>query len=156
MKCDGCATPQPHKPRRWSPPKAKTANTAIVPLCSSINDIGPSAIDTTIQKRIKDRLITAYQQIAGNIKKAGITSIGATITQMLGNQYYAPKREVTRVAINGWILDNGTFNHTVDFTSLIRNRDKLLTQFDSGDGLHRNPAAYKEMGTKFPIKVFRK
>ncbi|KLO83363.1 Uncharacterized protein LW93_15033 [Fusarium fujikuroi] len=121
-----------------------------------VNDIGPSAADDATQKRIKDGLIAAYIQIAKDIKKAGMTTIGATITQMLGNQYYAPEREVTRVAINDWILGNGTYDHTVDFASLIGSGDKLLPQYDSGDGLHPNPAAYKLMGTKFPIKVFKK
>ncbi|KAF5537633.1 extracellular GDSL-like lipase acylhydrolase [Fusarium napiforme] len=121
-----------------------------------VNDIGPSATDEATQKRIKDGLIAAYIQIANDIKKAGMTTIGATITQMLGNQYHSPEREVTRVAINDWILKNGTFDHTVDFASLIGSGEKLLPQYDSGDGLHPNPAAYKLMGTKFPIKVFKK
>ncbi|KAF5707743.1 transcription factor SEF1 [Fusarium mundagurra] len=121
-----------------------------------VNDIGPSATDEATQKRIKEGLIAAYIQIAKDIKKAGMATIGATITQMLGNQYHSPEREVTRVAINDWILKNGTFDHTVDFASLIGSGDKLLPQYDSGDGLHPNPAAYKLMGTKFPIKVFKK
>ncbi|KAL5625689.1 hypothetical protein FOBRF1_000032 [Fusarium oxysporum] len=121
-----------------------------------VNDIGPSATDDATQKRIKDGLISAYIQIAKDSKKAGMTTIGATITQMLGNQYYAPEREVTRVAINDWILRNGTYDHTVDFASLIGSGDKLLPQYDSGDGLHPNPAAYKLMGTKFPVQVFKK
>ncbi|KAF5617845.1 extracellular GDSL-like lipase acylhydrolase [Fusarium sp. NRRL 25303] len=121
-----------------------------------VNDIGPSATDDATQKRIQDGLIAAYIQIAKDSKKAGMTTIGATITQMLGNQYYAPEREVTRVAINDWILKNGTFDHTVDFAALIGNGDKLLPQYDSGDGLHPNPAAYKVMGTKFPIELFKK
>ncbi|KAF4952733.1 hypothetical protein FGADI_6485 [Fusarium gaditjirri] len=98
-----------------------------------VNDIGPSATDEATQKRIKDGLIAAYVQIAKDSKKAGMTTIGATITQMLGNQYYAPEREVTRVAINDWILKNGTFDHTVDFAALIGSGDKLLPQYDSGD-----------------------
>ncbi|KAF5577054.1 transcription factor SEF1 [Fusarium pseudocircinatum] len=121
-----------------------------------VNDIGPSATDEATQKRIKDGLIAAYTQIAKDIKKAGLSTIGATITQMLGNQYYAPEREVTRVSINDWILKNGTFDHIVDFAALIGSGDKLLPQYDSGDGLHPNPAAYKLMGTKFPIQLFKK
>jgi len=127
-----------------------------VVIFEGVNDIGPSATDASTQQKIKTGLVAAYKQIAGDIKKAGMTSIGATITQMLGNQYYAPEREVTRVAINEFILNNGTFDHTVDFASLIGEGDKLLAKFDSGDGLHPNPAAYKEMGTKFPIKYFKK
>ena len=127
-----------------------------VVIFEGVNDIGPSATDASTQQKIKTGLMAAYKQIASDINKAGMTSIGATITQMLGNQYYAPEREVTRVAINEFILNNGTFDHTVDFASLIGEGDKLLAKFDSGDGLHPNPAAYKEMGTKFPIKYFKK
>ncbi|KAI1056469.1 hypothetical protein LB507_002385 [Fusarium sp. FIESC RH6] len=127
-----------------------------VVIFEGVNDIGPSATDASTQQKIKTGLMAAYKQIAGDINKAGMTSIGATITQMLGNQYYAPEREVTRVAINEFILNNGTFDHTVDFASLIGEGDKLLAKFDSGDGLHPNPAAYKEMGTKFPIKYFKR
>ncbi|KAF4447053.1 hypothetical protein F53441_9352 [Fusarium austroafricanum] len=121
-----------------------------------VNDIGPSATDEATQKKIKDGLIAAYKQIAKDCKNAGMTTIGATITQMLGNQYYAPEREVTRVAINEFILNNETYDHTVDFASWIGKGDKLLSQYDSGDGLHPNPAAYKLMGTKFPVNIFKK
>jgi lysophospholipase L1-like esterase len=127
-----------------------------VMIFEGVNDIGPSSPDDATQKKIKDGLIAAYSQIVKDSKQKGMTTIGATITQMLGNQYYDPKREVTRVEINEWILNNSTFDHTVDFASLIGNGDKLLPQFDSGDGLHPNPAAYKLMGTKFPINIFKK
>ncbi|KAM0191667.1 hypothetical protein ACHAPI_008718 [Fusarium lateritium] len=121
-----------------------------------VNDIGPSSPDDVTQKKIKDGLIAAYSQIVKDSKQKGMTTVGVTITQMLGNQYHDPKREITRVEVNEWILNNSTFDHTVDFASLIGNGDRLLPQFDSGDGLHPNPAAYKEMGTKFPINIFKK
>ncbi|KAF4341541.1 hypothetical protein FBEOM_4443 [Fusarium beomiforme] len=114
-----------------------------------VNDIGPSATDEATQKKIKEGLIAAYIQIAKDCKQAGMGTIGATITQMLGNQYYAPEREATRVAVNEWILNNRTYDHTVDFASLIGSGDKLLSQYDSGDGLHPNPAAYKLMANAF-------
>ncbi|KAF5679418.1 extracellular GDSL-like lipase acylhydrolase [Fusarium heterosporum] len=121
-----------------------------------VNDIGPSNPDDATQKKLKEDLIAAYTQIIKDSKAKGMTTIGATITQMLGNQYYDPKREVTRVEVNDWILNNSTYDHTVDFASLIGEGDKLLPQYDSGDGLHPNPAAYKLMGTKFPIGIFKK
>ncbi|KAF4460644.1 hypothetical protein FALBO_12564 [Fusarium albosuccineum] len=119
-----------------------------------VNDIGPSNTDDTTQHQLTDRLIGAYSEIVAECKKRGLRTIGATITPFSGNQYGHPKREATRLEVNEWILNNGTFDYTVDFASLIGDGDTLLPEFDSGDHLHPNVAAYREMGTKFPINIF--
>ncbi|GKT64215.1 lipolytic enzyme [Colletotrichum tofieldiae] len=121
-----------------------------------VNDIGPSAVDAGSQQRIGDGLINAYKQIAADCKKAGFVTVGATITPFAGNgqSYSNPAREQTRVRVNKWILESGTFDHVVDFAGFIGEGDRLKAQFDGGDHLHPNVAGYQEMANRFPLDIF--
>ncbi|KAJ0304644.1 hypothetical protein Brms1b_011185 [Colletotrichum noveboracense] len=123
-----------------------------------VNDIGPSATDSTTQQRLGDNLISAYKQIVADCKKAGLVIIGATITPFAGSgqSYSNPAREQTRQRVNEWILENRTFDHVVDFASFIGDGDHLKAQFDGGDHLHPNVPGYQELANKFPVEILRK
>lgn len=123
-----------------------------------VNDIGPSATDSATQQRLGDSLISAYKQIVADCKKAGLVTIGATITPFAGSgqSYSNPAREQTRQRVNEWILENGTFDHVVDFASFIGDGDHLKAQFDGGDHLHPNVPGYQELANKFPVEILRK
>ncbi|KAF9872486.1 GDSL-like Lipase/Acylhydrolase [Colletotrichum karsti] len=122
-----------------------------------VNDIGPGATDSATQQRIGDGLINAYKQIVADCKKAGLVTIGATITPFggSGQSYSNPTREQTRQRVNSWILQNGTFDRVVDFAAFIGDGDKLRAQFDGGDHLHPNVAGYQELANRFPVEIFR-
>jgi hypothetical protein len=66
---------------------------------------------------------------------------GATITPFGGNTYDDP--EVSRQAVNKWIRTSGVFDAVVDFDAAVRdakNASRLDAAYDSGEGLHLNPA----------------
>lgn len=122
-----------------------------------VNDIGGGGTDAGSQQRIGDGLINAYKQIAADSQKAGLVTIGATISPFGGNgqAYSNPTREQTRQRVNKWILESGTFNYTVDFAGFIGQGDKLKAQFDGGDHLHPNVAGYQELANRFPLDIFK-
>ncbi|RMJ06784.1 hypothetical protein CDV36_013627 [Fusarium kuroshium] len=119
-----------------------------------VNDIGTSPTDDLTQRQLTQRLINAYAEIVTACKKANMRTIGATITPFTGSQYGDVRREETRLEVNDWILNNGTFDYVVDFASVIGDGDKLRPEFDSGDHLHPNVDAYREMGSRFPVHIF--
>ncbi|KXH33361.1 hypothetical protein CSIM01_03275 [Colletotrichum simmondsii] len=122
-----------------------------------VNDIGGGGTDAGSQQRIGDGLIAAYKQIVADCKKAGLNTVGATITPFAGSgqAYSNAERERTRVRVNKWILESGTFDHVVDFAGFIGDGDKLKAQFDGGDHLHPNVAGYQEIATRFPLDVLK-
>jgi len=123
-----------------------------------VNDIGSAGTDSGTQTQIGNNLIAAFKQIARDAKKAGIYTIGATITPFGGNGYSYPTREATRQTVNKWILNSGgVFDATVDFDKVVRDPNQasqLASQYDSGDHLHPNVAGYQAMAKAFNITVF--
>ncbi|KAL6232210.1 hypothetical protein BDW75DRAFT_247349 [Aspergillus navahoensis] len=120
-----------------------------------VNDIGVSDPDAETQNQLFDSLVDAYSRIVRDCKNAGLTTIGATITPFGGSQYADPSREATRLRINEWILKRSPFDHTVDFAAFIGDGDRLRAEFDSGDHLHPNVAAYRELARRFDLGIFR-
>ncbi|KAL2801766.1 SGNH hydrolase-type esterase domain-containing protein [Aspergillus granulosus] len=120
-----------------------------------VNDIGPSNTDEGTQQELFNNLIDAYSQIVADCRDAGLVTIGATITPFSGSEYADPSREVTRVKINDWISTSDTFDHAVDFAAFIGDGDKLKPEYDSGDHLHPNVAAYRELARRFDTNIFR-
>ncbi|KAG6828325.1 hypothetical protein H0H92_008389 [Tricholoma furcatifolium] len=73
-----------------------------------------------------------------------------------GQVYGTPEREVTRQRVN-WIRTSGTFDAVFDFDKLLAdpaNPAQLLPQYDSGDHLHPNVAAYEVMVASIPLELF--
>ncbi|KAL2871232.1 SGNH/GDSL hydrolase family protein [Aspergillus lucknowensis] len=126
-----------------------------VMIFEGVNDIGPSNTDEETQEQLFDNLTDAYSQIAADCRDAGLITIAATITPFAGNQYGAPAREATRVKVNEWILSSGVFDYTVDFAAFIGDGDKLRPEFDSGDHLHPNVVAYKELARRIDLGIFQ-
>jgi lysophospholipase L1-like esterase len=119
-----------------------------------VNDIGTAEPDAKSQAIIRDRLIWAYEQIIERAHALGIMVIGATIAPFAGHEYSASEREVTRRAVNEWILMGGAFDYVVDFDKVLRHPDqpdRLRVEFDSGDGLHPNLAAFQALADAFPL-----
>lgn len=121
-----------------------------------VNDIGVSDTDEATQDKLFNDLIAAYSQIIAECKSAGLVTIGATITQFVGNQYEDPEgvREKTRVRVNKWILTRSSFDHVLDFAEFIGDGDRLKPEFDSGDHLHPNVAGYRELARRFDLGIF--
>ncbi|KAH5252427.1 hypothetical protein HBI70_202440 [Parastagonospora nodorum] len=123
-----------------------------------VNDIGGNANSASTQTTVGNSLISAFTQIVGDAKKAGYTTIGGTIAPFGGNSYQGTEREKTRVKVNKWILESGTFDHTVDLAGILASKSNpamLDKKFDSGDGLHPSVVGYQAVADGFPIDIFK-
>lgn len=126
-----------------------------------VNDIGTGATSSQTQQQIGDQLISAFTRIAGDAKKAGLITIGATITPFSGSgqSYSDPTREKTRQRVNQWILTSKTFDHVVDFAKVVadpKTPSQLDSKFDgSGDHLHPNVAGFRAMADAIPLDIFK-
>jgi lysophospholipase L1-like esterase len=129
-----------------------------------VNDIGVAATDPATQQAIGDTLIQAFDQIITRVHAFGIPMFGATITPFSApspqdQAYSDPERERTRQRVNEWIRNSGRFDYVVDFDEVVRDPeqpDQLLAEFNSGDFLHPNVAAYEAMAAKIDLDVFER
>lgn len=126
-----------------------------------VNDIGTAGADEESQTAVYHDLIAAYRQIITRVRAQGFPCFGATITPF-GNlnstiqPYSVPSREATRQAVNDWIRTSGEFDAVVDFDSIVRdpnNSTMLISEYDSGDGLHPNTLGYQAMAYGFPLQI---
>ncbi|KAL0578235.1 hypothetical protein V5O48_003772 [Marasmius crinis-equi] len=123
-----------------------------------VNDIGTATAATV--SAAGDRVIQAYRQISARVHAMGIPFFGATITPFMGNVYYTPQNEATRQRLNDFIRNSGgVFDAVIDFDAAIRdpgNTQKMNSAYDSGDGLHPNPAGYRTLANAFDLTIFER
>lgn len=120
-----------------------------VMLFEGVNDIGGGASGSA--------LINAFKTITADAKKAGLVTIGATITPFGGNSYYSAQHESARKQVNEFVKAKGNFDWVVDFAGAIENKadpTKMDSKYNGGDGLHPNVAGYQAMANAFPLDVF--
>jgi lysophospholipase L1-like esterase len=113
---------------------------ASVIVFEGVNDIGGGVPAPAV--------IAALGMIRRNATAAGLTAIGATITPFFGNGYYSAEHEAARQAVNAFIRGPGGFDAVLDFDTVLSDGGsppRLRPEFDSGDGLHPNPAGYKAL-----------
>jgi lysophospholipase L1-like esterase len=114
-----------------------------------VNDIGRGASAQS--------LTNAYAQFVDKAHARNLRAYGATITPFGGNGYYTPAHEAVRQAVNTWIRNSGKFDAVIDFDAVVRNPitlTTLLSAFDTGDGLHLNPAGYRAMANSIDLTLF--
>lgn len=114
-----------------------------------VNDIGGGTGSSS--------LIAAYTQWAGKAHARGLLAYGATITPFGGNSYYTPANEATRQAVNAWFRTNNVYDGLIDFDAVVRDpnaQTNLLAAYNSGDGLHLNPAGYHVMANAIDLTLF--
>lgn len=133
-----------------------------VMIFEGVNDIGTASTSVQAQQAIGDALIKAFTQIVSDAKEAGLITIGATITPFgapspAQQGYSHPNREATRQRVNTWILESNTFDHVVDFGTMLESKTapgQLDSKFHGGDYLHPNAAGYTAMSDGFPLEIF--
>jgi lysophospholipase L1-like esterase len=114
-----------------------------------VNDIGGGAS--------AQRLTNAYAQFVDKAHARNLRAYGATITPFGGNGYYTPAHETVRQAVNHWIRTGGKFDAVVDFDAVVRNPvtlTNLQATYDTGDGLHLNPAGHRAMADSIDLSLF--
>ncbi|KAJ4358414.1 uncharacterized protein N0V89_002996 [Didymosphaeria variabile] len=120
-----------------------------VMIFEGVNDIGSGAAAGS--------LTNAYKQITADAKKAGLVTIGGTITPFGGNSYYSAGHEQARKQVNDFVKAKGNFDFVVDFAGAIENKGdptKMDSKYNGGDGLHPNVAGYQAMANAFPLEAF--
>jgi lysophospholipase L1-like esterase len=129
-----------------------------VMIFEGVNDIGPAANSASTQTSIANNLIAAYTTIIRDAKAAGYVTIGGTIMPFGANSYGGTEREKARVKVNKWIMENGTFDHSVDLAGMLASKSNpavLDKAYDGGDGLHPNGKGYARVAEEFPIEIFK-
>lgn len=114
-----------------------------------VNDIGGGTTETTITN--------ALAQFVDKAHARNLLAYGATITPFGGNGYYTPAHEAAREAVNNWIRTSGKYDAVIDFDAVVRNPvtlTNLQSAYDSGDGLHLNPAGYHAMADAIDLNLF--
>ncbi len=132
-------------------------------LLEGINDIGNLARQKTAtpaeHAALVEQLIAAYAQIIARARALGIKVHGATILPFMSNEYYSPDAasEADRQAINAWIRTSGAFDSVIDLDAVMRDPARpgyLNPAYDTGDGLHPNPAGFRAMADAVPLSLF--
>jgi lysophospholipase L1-like esterase len=128
-----------------------------------VNDLGvlsrDAPADAATQRALIAAITAGYRELAARAHGHGIRLVGATITPLVGNDYYhaSPQTEATRQAINATIRRSGIFDDVIDFDAAIRDPahpDRLLPAYDGGDHLHPNEAGYRAMAEAIPLRLF--
>jgi lysophospholipase L1-like esterase len=117
-----------------------------------VNDLGGSSNGATTATQLQ----TAYGTFADMAHAAGIKVYGATITP-LGTNYYNADRESGRNAVNNWIRTTTKFDAVIDLDMAVRDptdATKLLSTYDSGDGLHPSVAGHQKIADTIDLALF--
>jgi lysophospholipase L1-like esterase len=130
------------------------SGTRYVVILYGINDIvygGASATTVT----------NAYKTLISKAHARGLLVYGGTILPFGSSSSYTASLESIRQTVNTWIKSttaaNGGFDRVIDFDTALRdpnNKTKLLSTYDSGDGLHPGPAGYQKMADTINLSYF--
>ena len=133
-------------------------------MLEGVNDLGTLGRDRPASaaeyRDLVQRLTGAYGQIVARAHARGLKVHGATILPFGSNEYYHPgtEAEAARQAINAWIRMPGHFDSVIDLDRVLRDPkrpDRLAPAYDTGDGLHPNPAGFRAMAEAVPLEVLR-
>ena len=113
-----------------------------------VDDIGAGVSAST--------LTSAYDTLIAQARANGLRVYGATITPFGSNSYYTPAHETVRQTVNTYIR-SGKFDAFLDFDAAVRDASsppRLQSAYDSGDGLHLNPAGYQRLAATMNLTLF--
>jgi lysophospholipase L1-like esterase len=136
-------------------------------LMMGINDIGwPGMIlDPSAKEPTAKEITDGYRQLIERAHAHGLRILGATLTPFEDTfkggpleGYYNPDKEKIRVAVNDWIRNSGQFDGVIDFDAVVRdpaNPKHTKAEYNSGDNLHPNDAAYETMAGSIDLGVLK-
>jgi lysophospholipase L1-like esterase len=124
-----------------------------------VNDIGTARKEAANGEQLTTAadLIAAFQQLIMRAHTHDLQIYGATILPFGGSFYFSPLNEADRQMVNNWIRTSGAFDAVIDFdkaTRDLKNPDRLLSDFDSGDHLHPSVAGYHAMADAIRLSLF--
>ena len=112
--------------------------------------LGVNDIQQTPHEHDPARIEQGLQQIVRHAHARGVRVTGCTITPYQGWFSYEDAGEATRLAVNHFIRESGTFDAVCDFDAALRdpkNVHRLLPAYDSGDHLHPNADGHRVMAS---------
>jgi lysophospholipase L1-like esterase len=120
-----------------------------------INDIGRDVGPEDV--------IAGLKQLIERAHAHGLKIYGGTMTPLEGvtgnfANYFAPKNEATRVAVNQWIRTSRAYDAVIDFDAALRDPNRptqLRAEWASMDHLHPNDAGYAAMANAVDLSLFR-
>jgi lysophospholipase L1-like esterase len=125
-----------------------------------VNDIGiggRTINNITLPMTTADELIGAYLQIIERGHEQGIKVIGATLPPFRDAFYFLEEKEGVRLAVNDWLRGAAKFDGLIDFDRVLHDDadpSRLRSDFDTGDHLHPNMAAFLAMGKAIDLDLF--
>jgi lysophospholipase L1-like esterase len=134
-------------------------------LMMGINDIGwpGMLLDPYAKVPRPEAIIDGYRQIIDRAHLHKLRILGATLTPFADTfkggpleGYYNIDKEVVREAVNDWIRKSGEFDGVIDFDALTRdsaNPHHIKAEYNSGDNLHPNDAAYEAMAASIDLGI---
>ncbi|HTR13263.1 MAG TPA: SGNH/GDSL hydrolase family protein [Roseiarcus sp.] len=143
-------------------PRAST-----VILMMGINDIGwpQMVLDPGAKEPTAKEITDGYHQLIERAHAHGLRILGATLTPFEDTfkggpleGYYNEDKEKIRVAVNDWIRTSGEFDGVIDFDAIVRdpaNPKHTKAEYNSGDNLHPNDAAYEAMAGSINLDTLK-
>jgi lysophospholipase L1-like esterase len=123
---------------------------ACVVIFEGVNDIGAGVAAPAV--------VAGLETLRAQAAARGLRVVGATITPFGGSFYYSAAHEAARQAVNAHVRGSGgAFDAVIDFDAVLTDGGsppKLRPEFDSGDGLHPNPAGYAAMAGSVDLAIF--
>ena len=127
----------------------------------SVSEGHPDKVSDRISDSIVDLCLAAdpHARVAletlcttNHITLAGEVRVPASVT-------HEKMIEAARQAVNAYIRTNATtFDAFIDFDAAVRDNStsppRLLPAYDSGDGLHLNPAGYRKLADTVDLALF--
>ncbi|MEU0299946.1 SGNH/GDSL hydrolase family protein [Streptomyces sp. NPDC006175] len=126
-----------------------------------VNDLGhPGTVAPESERVTAAELIEAHRQIIDRAHDRGLKAYGGTVLPFKGDTlgFYSPENEAARQTLNHWIRTGGAYDGVIDFDKALRDPSdpqRLLTRYDSGDGLHPNDAGAEAMAGAVPLRLLR-
>ena len=110
-----------------------------------VNDLGGSSSGATTAQQ----LITALRLVRRHGARAGHQGLRRDDHASAEHSYYNADRESGAHTVNNWIRTSNKFDAVIDFDTAVRDpadMTKLLSTYDSSDGLHPSVAGYQKLG----------
>jgi lysophospholipase L1-like esterase len=108
-------------------------------------DLGVNDLQQPPSQTDPARVLAGYRQLVLRARNSGLRVVGATVTPFEGWTRWTPELEAVRQQVNAAVRTGRVFDAVADFDAALRDPDRpsrMLPAYDSGDGLHPNPAGH--------------
>jgi lysophospholipase L1-like esterase len=127
---------------------------AYIIVLEGINDIGRNRA-----LGVED-LIAGHRQLIERAHARGLKIVGATLTPFEATtiaNYWTENGERIRQVFNEWLRTSSGYDAIIDFDAAVRDpthHTRVLSNYNSGDGLHPNDAGYRAMADAIDLTLF--